>query len=186
MRQYLPGWLKRRLGKAPAHGAPPSSFMRVAYRAPRQVVLLTARHEGAENVWPIDWHTPLSLEPELYGIALNKTGYGTELIRNSGAFVINFVPATWEEQILFCGRTSGRAVDKFAAAGLAKEAAETIDAPRLAEALGWLECRVEQVVEAGDHTFFISRVTLSRFQGVNAPRLHHLDSSLKEIAEEFE
>jgi flavin reductase (DIM6/NTAB) family NADH-FMN oxidoreductase RutF len=185
MRQYLPGWLKRRM-KPPAHGAPPSSFMRVAYSAPRQVVLLTARHEGAENVWPIDWHTPLSLEPELYGIALNKTGYGTELIRNSGAFVINFVPAAWEEQILFCGRTSGRAVDKFVAAGLAKEEAESIGAPRLAEALGWLECRVDQVVEAGDHTLFISRVTLSRFQGVNVPRLHHLDSGLKAIAGEFE
>lgn len=185
MRNYLPNWLRRRM-KPPSHGAPPSSYMRVAYSSPRQVVLLTARLDGAENVWPIDWHIPLSLEPELYGLSLNKSGYGTEMIRKSGLFVLNFVPATWEETILFCGRTSGRAVDKFAATGLVKEEAETINAPRLAQAIGCLECRVEQIVETGDHTFFINRVTHSLFRGPDAPRLHHLDRSLAAIAEEYE
>ena len=159
--------------------------MRVAYCTPRQVVLVTARHEDAENVWPIDWHIPLSLEPKLYGIAVNRTGYGAELIRASGVFVINFVPSTWEEAIFFCGRTSGREVDKFAATGLVKEEAESVNAPRLADALGFLECQVEQVVEVGDHTFFVGRVTHQAYRA-DAPRLHHLYSGLAEVAETFE
>lgn len=166
-------------------GSPPSAFMRVAYTAPRQVVLVTSRHDGADNVWPMDWHIPLSEEPELYGIAITSTSYGAELIRGSSVFVVNFVPATWEEIIFFCGRTSGRSVDKFAEAGLRVEEAETVDAPRLAGALGCLECRVEQSIDAGDHTLIVGHVTQSVYR-TDAPRLHHLDSGVAALAPTFE
>ena len=95
--------------------------MRVAYSVPRQVVLITTRHEGNENVWPLDFHGPLSFVPPLYGIAAQRGGWGAELVRRSGIFVVNFVPASWEKVIFLCGNVSGRTVDKFAAAGLRKE-----------------------------------------------------------------
>ena len=180
-------WLRvvgRRLVRVRGENPAPE-FVRVAYCVPRQVVLVTTRFQEQENVWPVDWHIPLSLSPKLYGLALNRSGYGTELVRASGVFVVNFVPVTWEEVIFFCGRTSGRQVDKFAATGLAKEEAQTVDAPRLADALGVLECRDVRAVETGDHTFFVGEVTHEVFRG-QAPRLHHLDSGLRDIAEEFE
>jgi flavin reductase (DIM6/NTAB) family NADH-FMN oxidoreductase RutF len=183
----LPGWLKSRLRslRGPRHGAPAPEFMRVAYSVPRQVVLITARHAGVENVWPMDWHLPLSLDPPLYGVAVNRTGYGAELIRASGAFVVNFVPATWERAIDICGQASGRQVDKFAAAALVKEEAQLVDAPRLAEALGFLECRLEQIVEVGDHTLFVGRV-VHEVSRAAAPRLYHLHGGLADQAESFE
>jgi flavin reductase (DIM6/NTAB) family NADH-FMN oxidoreductase RutF len=148
--------------------------MRVAYTTPRQVVLITTRHHGAENVWPVDWHVPLSSEPRLYGIALNRNGYGAQLVRDSGVFVVNFVPAAWEKAIVFCGNVSGRAVDKFAAAGLRTEPAESVDAPRLAGALGALECTVQQEVPVGDHVLFIGAVRREVLRA-EEPRLHHID-----------
>ncbi len=178
MRESLKTWLMTKVqGLRAQQGAPPPTFMRVAYAVPRQVVLITTRYEAADNVWPMDWHVPLSLEPELYGIAVNRTSYGAELVGLSKVFVVNFVPATWEDAIFVCGSTSGRATDKFAVAGLAREEAETVDAPRLAGALGCLECRVEQTIGVGDHTFFVGRVTHSIYR-TDAPRLHHLDSAL--------
>jgi flavin reductase (DIM6/NTAB) family NADH-FMN oxidoreductase RutF len=159
--------------------------MRVAYSAPRQVVLVTTRHDGAENIWPLDWHIPLSLEPRLYGIAVNRIGHGAELVRASGVFVVNFVPATWEDVILSCGRTTGRQVDKFKVAGLAKEEAESVSAPRLADSLGFLECQVEQTMEVGDHTLFVGRVMREGFRA-DAPRLHHLYGGLGPVAQTFE
>ena len=159
--------------------------MRVAYSTPRQVVLITVRHDQAENVWPIDWHVPLSFAPELYAIAVNHNGFGTELVRKSGVFVVNFVPATWEQVIFLCGNVSGRTVDKFAKAGLRKEEAESVDAPRLAESLGALECRVRQTIEVGDHTLFIGEVTQKVYRA-DAPRLHHLDSRLRDTVADFE
>jgi flavin reductase (DIM6/NTAB) family NADH-FMN oxidoreductase RutF len=166
-------------------GRPESTFMRVAYSTPRQVVLITTRHDGVDNVWPLDFHGPLSFEPPLYGIAAQRQGYGAELVRNSGVFVVNFVPATWERTIFLVGNVSGRTTDKFAAAGLEKEEAESVDAPRLARSLGALECRVQQTVEVGDHTLFIGEVMRTVFRG-EARRLHHLDVRLKEVAADFE
>jgi len=153
---------------------PVSTFMRVAYTTPRQVVLITTRHEGADNVWPVDWHVPLSFVPDLYGIALNGNSYGAQLVRGSGVFVVNFVPATWENAIFLCGNVSGRNVDKFAAAGLSKEEAESVDAPRLAGSLGALECKVRQTIEVGDHTLFVGEVS-HKVLREDAPRLHHVD-----------
>lgn len=163
---------------------PPPAFIRVAYHTPRQAVLITTRYKSAQNVWPIDWHIPLSLDPELYGISLNRSGYGTELIRQSGLFVVNFVPMAWEQAILYCGRTSGREIDKFSAANLRKEEAVSVDAPRVAGALGYLECRVSQTVEVGDHTLFIGAVTHRELRA-EAPRLHHLDHSLSDRLDTF-
>lgn len=166
-------------------GRPESTFIRVAYSTPRQVVLITTRHAGVDNVWPLDFHGPLSFEPPFYGIAARRQGYGAELVRDSGIFVVNFVPTTWEKTIFLCGNVSGRTIDKFAVAGLQKEEAESVDAPRLAQSLGALECRVRQSVEVGDHTLFIGEVTRTVFRA-HAPRLHHLDVRLKEAAADFE
>ena len=176
--------LARRLRDA-LFGRPESTFMRVAYSTPRQIVLITARHDGTDNVWPLDFHGPLSFVPPLYGIAANRNGYGAGIVRSSGIFVVNFVPATWENVIFLCGNVSGRVTDKFAAAGLRTEEAQTVDAPLLAESLGALECRVRQTVEVGDHTLFIGEVTRTVFRA-EAPRLHHLDVRLKATAADFE
>ncbi len=180
-----PTWLKTKIKTLRSgHTPPPPSFMRVSYCVPRQVVLLTARHNGAENVWPIDWHIPLSLEPHLYGISLNP-GFGAGLIRDSGAFVVNFVPAAWEEIIFFCGRTSGREVDKFEAAQIRRVEAETVDAPCLADALGYLECQVQQSMAVGDHLLFVGQVHHATYQPEVA-RLHHLDGGIKDLVDSFE
>ena len=183
----LPAGLRRRLRRLRdiLQGRPESTFMRVAYTAPRQVVMITTRHEGVENVWPIDWHLPLSFQPELYSIALNRNGYGAELVRKSGVFVVNFVPATWEKIIFLCGSVSGRTVDKFAKAKLRREEAESVDAPRLADSLGSLECKVLQALEVGDHTLFVGEVT-HKIRRTDAPRLHHVDLSLEHVAAELE
>lgn len=166
-------------------GRPESTFMRVAYSTPRQVVLVTARHDGEDNVWPMDFHLPLSFVPPLYCIASRRGSHGADMVRASGVFVVNFVPASWQEVIVYCGRVSGRQVDKFARSGLRKEEAESVPAPRLAESLGSIECRVQQVVEVGDHTLFIGDVVHQVIRE-NAPRMHHIDARLKETASTFE
>ena len=194
LKEYLQPRLKRTLGgllrrlqkvKHRLLGRPESTFIRVAYSVPRQVALITARHEGAQNVWPIDSHIVLSFQPGLYGICVNPGGYGAELVSKSGVFVVNFVPATWEKMIFYCGSVSGRQVDKLASSGLQIEEAESVNAPRLAQALGSLECRVRQTLEVGDHTLYVGEV-MHTVMREEAPRLHHLDSRLEKISNTFE
>lgn len=184
LKEWLPPWLRYRLRwlRQKLRRRPESTFARVAYTTARQVVLITTRHGGADNVWPVDWHVPLSTQPKLYGVVLSRNGYGTQLVRGSGVFVVNFVPATWEKLILFCGGMSGRDIDKFAAAGLRKEEAESVDAPRLADSLGALECTVRQAMDLSDyHTLFIGEVKHEILRA-DAPRLHHIDTRIADRA----
>lgn len=187
MKEHLPAGLRKSLGALArrVRGTQVSMVSRVSYTVPRQVVLVTARHDGAENVWPVDSHMRLSANPDLYGIAAYRSGYGAQLVRESGVFVVNFVPATWESSILYCGSTSGRSVDKFALAGLRKEEAETVDAPRLADSLGALECKVQQTIEVGGSTLFVGEVTHAILRK-QAPRLHYIDNRLLKTASDWE
>jgi len=140
---------------------------------PRQTILLTCRAEGKDNVMTLDWHTPLSFQPMMYAVSIGKTRYSLELVRKSKVFVVNFVPKELEKAVLYCGRYSGRNIDKFKEAGLEKEKAETIDCPRISGALGYLECQVEKEIEVGDHILFIAKVTKANLKK-EGKRLFHL------------
>jgi len=140
---------------------------------PRQTILLTCRAEGKDNVMTLDWHTPLSFQPMMYAVSIGKTRYSLELVRKSKVFVVNFVPKELEKAVLYCGRHSGRNIEKFKEAGLKKEEAETIDCPRISGALGYLECQVEKEIEVGDHILFIAKVTKANLKK-EGKRLFHL------------
>lgn len=170
--QRATGWLY-----AATHRRPPPTFVRVAYCNPRQVVLITVRSGGSEDVWPIDWHTPLSVEPQRYGICVYRDGYGTELLRAARCFVVNFVPDAWAQAVFACGNMSGREVDKFARTGLARRAAEAVDAPRLDGSLGWLECEVERILDLGDRLLVVARVRHAALASPG-PQLFHISSDV--------
>lgn len=140
---------------------------------PRQVILVTCRDKGKDNIITLDWHMPLSFYPMMYAIAIGKTRYSLKLIENSGVFVVNFMNKNFEKEILFCGRHSGKDFDKFAETGLEKEEAEKINCPRIKESLGFLECQVVRKIEVGDHFLFIAKVLNSNLKKPGR-RLFHL------------
>jgi flavin reductase (DIM6/NTAB) family NADH-FMN oxidoreductase RutF len=140
---------------------------------PRQTILVTCRHEGKDNVITLAWHSPLSFYPELYGIVVGKTRYSYEMIKKSGVFCVNFVPASMEEQIKFCGEHSGKRIDKFKECKLTKEECEKIDCPRIKEAIGFMECKVTNTFECGDHVIFVGKVLKSELLR-KEKRLYHI------------
>jgi len=138
----------------------------VAY--PRQAILVSCRSEAKarfsnenevkDNIIALSWHSPVSFEPELYAIMLSKGRFSYKLIKESKVFVVNFMPFELKKELLFCGRISGRDVDKFEESGLEKEEADTVDCCRIKQALGCLECELVNEIEAGDHVIFIGKV----------------------------
>ena len=136
--------------------------------SPRQVILVSCRaeiksrfspeKEVKDNIITLAWHMPVSFEPLLYAISVGKERYSLDIIKKGNVFVVNFMPFELKKEVLFCGRHSGEVIDKFKEAGLKKEEAETIDCPRIKQALGYLECEVVNQIEAGDHIIFIGKV----------------------------
>ncbi len=126
---------------------------------PRPVVLVTCCDKNhVPNVLSIAWHTPLSHDPPLLGISVDRRRYSHQLIAANGEFAINVMGCEFQPAIEFCGNHSGAEIDKLAAAQLGLEPAYHIRPPLIADALAHLECSVRQQIEAGDHSFFIAHV----------------------------
>ncbi|MBU0628783.1 MAG: flavin reductase family protein [Nanoarchaeota archaeon] len=139
---------------------------------PRQVVLVSSREEMdvmgkkklKDNIITLAWHMPVSFNPNLYAIAIGKTRFSCEIIKKSKVFVVNFMPFSLKEAAVFCGTKSGMHIDKFKEAGLGKEDCRNVDCPRIKEALAYIECKVVDEVDAGDHIIFIGQVLNSEFK----------------------
>ncbi|MBU0980323.1 MAG: flavin reductase family protein [Nanoarchaeota archaeon] len=129
---------------------------------PWQVALVSTSSKvmGKEkdNIIVLAWHTPLSHEPFLYGIAIGKTRFSCQLVRDAGCFVVNFIGPEHEKDAWFCGTHSGRTSDKFSATRFTREDSERLDSVRIKEAIAHLECEVVAEHEVGDHILFVGKV----------------------------
>ncbi|UCD03074.1 MAG: flavin reductase [Candidatus Aenigmatarchaeota archaeon] len=143
---------------------------------PRQVVLVSCRHEGKDDIIAVAWHMPTSFKPPLYAISIGLPRFSHDVIKNSGAFCVNFIADEQREMVIKCGTSSGRNVDKFREFKIAKEECETIECPKIKKVVGFLECRVVESVETGDHTIFIGEVLKSNLQG-HGKRIYHIDGT---------
>jgi len=114
--------------------------------------------EGKTNIVTMAWVIPLSVEPPLVGMSIRQTRYSYGLIRETGEFVVNVAPYELAKQALVCGRRSGRDLDKFAATGLTAGKARNVQPPIIEECLGFLECRMADDIETGDHRLVIGEV----------------------------
>ncbi|MBW2988817.1 flavin reductase family protein [Candidatus Woesearchaeota archaeon] len=136
---------------------------------PRQVILVTCRadaeifgkKEVRDNIITMAWHMPVSFSPKLYAVSVGKTRFSCGLIRESKVFAVNFIPSKMKRKALLCGTKSGMYTDKFEAANIKKEECASIDCPRISGALAYMECRVTQEIDSGDHIIFIGHVIKS-------------------------
>src|SRR5512140_286637 len=96
--------------------------------------------------------TSVSLEPPLVLVCVDKRAESHVHFHVSKVFTVNFLAAGHEDLSRRFAVSGG---DKFS--DLAVRRSQT-GAPILAEALGHLECRTVNVIDAGDHTVFIGQV----------------------------
>lgn len=106
----------------------------------------------------VAWMTIVSPSPPRVGMSLRRTRRTLELIREHGDFTVNFAPTALAAQVDYCGITSGRSADKWAATGLTPEKSSLVSAPMIAECPLTLECRVDSEVDLDDYVFLIGEI----------------------------
>lgn len=161
--------------------------LKYAYRLVNHgpVTLLTTRHRGRPNVCTIAWVTPI--DSAVVGVVVSDENYSYKAIRETGEFVVNVPPRSLLNAILGCGSVSGEACDKFRRFRLTPLKARKVNAPRIAECIGHLECRVIPGHDALAHEFnlFLARVVAAsaerdlfgtqwKIEEPRARTLHHL------------
>jgi len=132
-----------------------------AYRLlnPGCVVLVSVGDGERDNLLAITWNMPVRKSPPLVAILSGKRHYSYPFMAETGELGINIMTADRVDAVLGCGSTTGsREPDKFGRFGLTRQAAQSIKAPLVAEAVATLECRICQVVDLGASSLLIAQV----------------------------
>ncbi len=113
----------------------------------------------------------VSLDPPLVSVCLARTIPSHDLIDATGVFAVNILGKDQAEVgKRFAGMLGGEVHERFA--GLDFRTAAT-GSPVLADALGWVDCRVVYAYPGGDHTIFVGEVLAADTPRLTAPLLFH-------------
>lgn len=123
------------------------------------VILVSSSYKDKTNITTCAWSMPLSHEPCLLAVALAKKHFSSELIKKSSQFIVNIPDWKLLDKVMFCGKVSGRDIDKFKEAKLTPEAAHSLaKTPKIAECIAAIECSLFDIKETGDHYLFFGEV----------------------------
>jgi flavin reductase (DIM6/NTAB) family NADH-FMN oxidoreductase RutF len=142
---------------------------------PGPVVLVTTAEKGRPNVMTMSWHTMMEFEPPLVGCVISDRNHSFGVLKATKECVINIPTVELAAQVVGCGNTSGRKLDKFKRFGLTPVAASLVQAPLIDECYAALECRLADTRLVAKYCFFILEVQQAWIErSCKDPRtLHH-------------
>ncbi len=122
------------------------------------VVISTVSNRGISNAAPFSWTSPLSVNPPLFGFACSAKHDTWKNIQLNREFVVNLVGKEFGPLMHILEKDFPYEVSEIKEAGLTEMKAEKVKPPRIAEAFGWLECRMVNHMEASDHIWIVGEV----------------------------
>ena len=148
-------------------GADPEEYdrlrRRVLWTMPSGLYVIGSRSGDRRNGMTLNWATQLSFDPKLVGVAVENGAVTAELIAEGGAF-----------SVCILDREDRAIVRKFTKPVEVDAAASTLNGfpfhdgvtgvPILDQAVAYVECRVRQSLDLGDHTLFVGEVVDAGFQ----------------------
>jgi len=125
---------------------------------PGPVVMVTTVRKERANIMTMSWHTMMEFEPPVVGCVISNRSQTFGILKATRECVINIPTVELAEEVVGCGNTSGRHVDKFEAFCLTQMPAFRVAAPIIAECYANLECRVVDTRMVEKYNFFILEV----------------------------
>jgi flavin reductase (DIM6/NTAB) family NADH-FMN oxidoreductase RutF len=145
-------------------------FREIMSTFPSGVAIVTAvGEEGEPRGLTVSAFCPVSLDPPLVLVCIDKTSNSLVAIQRSGGFTVNLLAAGREE---LARRYASKAQDKFE--GVVTEPPPVPAAgPVLArDCVAYAACTIHSAVEAGDHYIIVGRVEEGRHVPGEVPLLY--------------
>jgi len=124
-------------------------------------ILVSARHEGVENVMAAAWACALDFDPPKLTVVIDKMTRTRALVEGAGRFVVQIPTAAQAALVHALGTTSlHEDAGKLATAGAELFGIEGQDLPFVSGCAGWLACRL--ILEPHNqetYDLFIAEVT---------------------------
>jgi 3-hydroxy-9,10-secoandrosta-1,3,5(10)-triene-9,17-dione monooxygenase reductase component len=130
-----------------------SEYRRVLGHFPTGVTVVTANGADGPLGVAIGSFASISLDPPLVGFFIGLSSATWAPMREAGSFCVNML---CHDQLELCGTMASKADDKFS--GIMWEPSPVTGSPILPDVHGFIDCRLEEVVAAGDHELVVGRV----------------------------
>lgn len=131
----------------------PESYKEGLSRFASGITVITTTDGGEPHGMTATAFASVSLDPPLVSVSLEKTSQTREIASTARVFTVNILSDGQEE----LSRTFATKGDKpFERIGYAPG---ENGCPRLEGATAWIECTVEEMIDAGDHDVVIGLVT---------------------------
>jgi flavin reductase (DIM6/NTAB) family NADH-FMN oxidoreductase RutF len=134
------------------------------------VTIVTTRWNNENFGLTASSFTSVSLEPPLVSVSLTSALHTNTIIKELGVFAVSILA---DDQLDLGMRFAGMVPD-------IEDRFEGLDCPLteggspiIPGCLAWLDCRVTQAVEAGDHTIFVAEVAHAGVRSDDMPLLYY-------------
>jgi flavin reductase (DIM6/NTAB) family NADH-FMN oxidoreductase RutF len=117
------------------------------------IYVLTTAHKDIINGMIASWVSMISYDPQLIMAAIHPNRYSHKLLEKSGCFTLNILS---KDQKDFLSRFKGPD-PKAKFDGIDYRKGKT-GSPVLSDCIGYLECKIVEQYEPGNHTLFIGKI----------------------------
>lgn len=146
----------------------PKQFRDVLGSYPTGVCVVTSQAESGER-WglAVGSFSSISLDPPLVGFMPDKRSRSWEQMATTGRFCVNVLGSA---QLDDCRRFASSQIDKFD--GISHSNSPS-GMPLLDDALAWIECDIERVVDIGDHLLVVGAVLALERKAEGSPLIFY-------------
>lgn len=134
---------------------------------PTGVVAVTAMDDDEPAGMAVNSFTSLSLEPTLVMFGIARTSTTWPRLRRVGAVCINVLGSGQDE---VCRKFAVRGADRFAGVSWTPSPRGL---PVLDDCVAWLECRLRDELDGGDHVIVTAEVDYMEYGRAGAPLVFH-------------
>jgi flavin reductase (DIM6/NTAB) family NADH-FMN oxidoreductase RutF len=134
------------------------------------VTVVTTTRDGKPYGLTASSFASLSLDPPLVLVCLSRTLSTYEIIEGAGAFAVNILSS---HQLEVARRFAGlhpSLIDRF---DEVEWTPSKNGSPLLPGCLAWVDCRIRNIYDGGDHSIFVGAVEDAGVTGVGDPLLYH-------------
>ena len=135
-------------------------FVGISGPQPTYLVTVADSEKDTTDIIAVEWATPLSVNPPLFGIVVSQNKNSHDMIKKAGVFTVNIPSVDIAKEMYWAGSHTGRKYkDKIAESGLTSRPGKiNANSVSLEEAVGYFECKVVNEVKIGNNVMFIGEV----------------------------
>ena len=112
------------------------------------------------NAFTASWLTQASSGPPMVVLSVNNRHQSARLLKEQGSFVVNLLPANWDNVAKTFYGSAEQGYEKLKAEKVFESPAT--GTPVLSGVPAFLDCQVVDTVQAGNHTLFIGEVKAAK------------------------